>query len=958
LRIFPSPIIQGELFAKPMKKDRGLTYFCYQSSILRCIFPAVYILLNLVLCCYQTAHASIDDATASRKYLGSLRLSENPLRIQSKPSITSEPERAVMEDEEYRYDITTSDPDPDEALTITAPEMPRWLRFEDNGDGTANLSGTPENEDVGIFEITIVVEDKSAEKDEQEYSLEVINTNDTPVITSEPLIEGTVEDGYEYYITFEDIDVGDVAKATLISSLPPGFQFINISGSNTAVLRGAQGNIEVGEYEVIIAVTDLAGSSVEQSFTMIITEGNRSPEFVSEPKVVAVVGSEYTYNIQVEDPDAGDVIIITCGTLPPWLTFTDNGDGTATLAGIPGPGDVGFVSISLTAKDNSTPTPGNAGQIFTLEVIESIHAPEITSTPVETIEEDAYYQYNIVATDLDEGDILRISAQDLPDWLNLNDLGDGKALLSGIPRNADVGSVTVTLTATDLAGNKNIQTFTINVINTNDDPSIASDPVISVLAGETYSYTIIVLDQDPDDKITISVSGLPSWLSLEDNGDGTAVLTGVPGLSEVGIYEISVMATDMAGANATQVFSVEVIERNFPPEITSEPVTSAELSAEYVYAFTATDPNEGDQLLILFTASPGFLSLIDNGDGTANIVGVPQLSDLGIHQVEIRVEDSEGAFVLQSFQIEVFDPSLLVNDPPVITDFDLTSDEDTPLAFTSDDFLDNFNDPDGDEALSIYIEQAPDNGTLFLGGTELSAPASFPATEINSLVYIPLADYNGPDHFNWNADDGEFKAETNARVNIGVLPVNDPPEDLTLSKSTVEEGQPAGTVIGTLAAVDVDVSDNHTFRFATDNTGDVDAFDISGDQLTTGIVLDYSIQKSFEITIIGDDGNGGMVEESFVIRVLPSETAFLQNGITPNGDGLNDTWAIEGLENCSDCLVEIFNRWGQKIFHSIGYEQKWDGTFEGEELPTGTYYYVIDYKNEKPPRKGAISILR
>jgi gliding motility-associated-like protein len=83
-------------------------------------------------------------------------------------------------------------------------------------------------------------------------------------------------------------------------------------------------------------------------------------------------------------------------------------------------------------------------------------------------------------------------------------------------------------------------------------------------------------------------------------------------------------------------------------------------------------------------------------------------------------------------------------------------------------------------------------------------------------------------------------------------------------------------------------------------------------------------------------------------------------GFTPNGDGDNDTWQLDFLSKYPDCRVEIYNRWGQMVFDSDGYLEAWDGTFEGEDLPVGTYYYVIDLGREdiSKPLTGPITILR
>ncbi len=73
---------------------------------------------------------------------------------------------------------------------------------------------------------------------------------------------------------------------------------------------------------------------------------------------------------------------------------------------------------------------------------------------------------------------------------------------------------------------------------------------------------------------------------------------------------------------------------------------------------------------------------------------------------------------------------------------------------------------------------------------------------------------------------------------------------------------------------------------------------------------------------------------------------YIYNGITPNGDGDNDVWAIDGIESFPKNNVSIFNRWGQKVWEQSGYNNKdvvWKGTnSKGKDLPDGTYFYIVN----------------
>jgi gliding motility-associated-like protein len=91
------------------------------------------------------------------------------------------------------------------------------------------------------------------------------------------------------------------------------------------------------------------------------------------------------------------------------------------------------------------------------------------------------------------------------------------------------------------------------------------------------------------------------------------------------------------------------------------------------------------------------------------------------------------------------------------------------------------------------------------------------------------------------------------------------------------------------------------------------------------------------------------VEETTRIRVVDL--------FTPNGDGVNDTWLIEFLDNIGAYKLQVFSRGGLEVFYSENYTSNWDGTTKsGKKLPDGTYYYII--KTDSQEFKGAVTIKR
>ena len=83
---------------------------------------------------------------------------------------------------------------------------------------------------------------------------------------------------------------------------------------------------------------------------------------------------------------------------------------------------------------------------------------------------------------------------------------------------------------------------------------------------------------------------------------------------------------------------------------------------------------------------------------------------------------------------------------------------------------------------------------------------------------------------------------------------------------------------------------------------------------------------------------------------------------TPNGDGTNDNWEIGNMDRFPNAIVEVFNRWGQRVFISIGYNFPWDGTRDGTPLTEGTYYWVIQLNNSNVEvsntQTGYVAIIR
>ncbi len=279
------------------------------------------------------------------------------------PGFTSAPADSAIEDADYSYNVVAADPDPGDVLTITGT-LPGWLILTDHGNGTATLSGTPGNSDVGSHNVDLTVTDAAGLNDTQTFTIRVTNVNDPPTFTSSARSTATEDTAYSYSISVSDVDAGDSLSLT---GIHPGWLSLTDHGNATATLAGTPGNAEVGSHPVTLRVTDQAGAFAEQSFTLTVANVNDPPVFTSTPPSSVGEGNPYSYAVHASDPDAGDSLAIT-GVTPLWLTLTDHGNGTATLDGTPTAADVADHAVELTVTDAAGLA---AGQTFTLTVTAS-----------------------------------------------------------------------------------------------------------------------------------------------------------------------------------------------------------------------------------------------------------------------------------------------------------------------------------------------------------------------------------------------------------------------------------------------------------------------------------------------------------------------------------------------------------------------------------------------------------
>jgi gliding motility-associated-like protein len=112
-------------------------------------------------------------------------------------------------------------------------------------------------------------------------------------------------------------------------------------------------------------------------------------------------------------------------------------------------------------------------------------------------------------------------------------------------------------------------------------------------------------------------------------------------------------------------------------------------------------------------------------------------------------------------------------------------------------------------------------------------------------------------------------------------------------------------------------------------------------------------------TVTATNASGCSETQTFTLTVLEDyEKVKATNILSPNNDGYNDKWKIDNIDFYPNNEVKIFDKAGRLIYSKKGYDNSWDGTFNGTALAEGTYYYIIDFGTNRRAFRGFITIVR
>ena len=812
--------------------------------------------------------------------------------INRPPVISGAPAAQVAEDSNYSFTPAVSDVDVYDTAAFSIVNAPSWASFDTT---TGALTGTPDNDDVGVTSgIVITVTDSAgAQVSLAAFSITVGNINDAPVITGTPAAQVDEDSNYSFTPSVSDVDAGDTAAFSIVNA-PSWASF----DTTTGTLTGTPDNDDVGVTSgIVITVTDSASAQASlAAFSITVGNTNDAPVITGTPAAQVDEDSNYSFTPSVSDVDAGDTAAFSVVNAPSWASFDTT---TGALTGTPDNDDVGVTSgIVITVTDSASAQASLAA--FSITVGNINDAPVITGTPAAQVDEDSNYSFTPSVNDVDAGDTAAFSIVNAPSWASFDTT---TGALTGTPFNADVNVTSgIVITVTDSAGAQaSLAAFSITVSNTNDAPVITGTPAAQVDEDSNYSFTPAVSDVDAGDTAAFSIVNAPSWASFDTT---TGALTGTPVNADVNVTSgIVITVTDSAGAQASlAAFSITVSNTNDAPVAVADSYTLNEgdsLSTTGVL-INDSDIDAGSVITAVLVSNVNHGSLMLNSDGSFTYThdDSETISDNFTYKANDTLLDSNTVTVTLSINPE--------NDAPLANDDTLSVNEDAVVQIA---VLDNDIDSEGFLlASSTSIMTAPSNGATRLN------------TANGVITYTPDVNFNGSDSFTYQVSDGEGVTSNVATVSIVVVAVNDAPvmsndiqttnEDVAilidvLANDTDVDGDTVSTVIidtqpnngsVTIENDKVNYQPNSNFEgtdsftyYAQDSTGAIGnaatvTINITGDNdlpraVNDSAITDEDTPVSIDVLANDSDVDGGIDSRTVSMIGAPSQGSININSV-------------------------------------------------------------------------------
>jgi len=683
----------------------------------------------------------------------------------------------------------------------------------------------------------------------------------------------------------------------------------------------------LGETVATIAATD-ADEGVNAEIEYNITNGNTEGKFAidSNTGVVTIAQAlDYeitqSYTVEVTASDKGTLTMSDVTNVS--ITVNDVNDNAPVFQATPYTASIAedagtstsVATVSATDDDSGVNsqlsfsiTGGNTGNVFQIDG----NTGEITT--IGALDRETTSSYNLEVTATDGG--TPVLSQTSTVAVTITDINDNAPVFTGTPYSVEVNE----------AATAGALIFTINA--TDADEGTNADVLYSITSGNTNGD--LTIDANTGE---ITVNNALDRETLDN-------------------YSLEVTATDQGTGNLNSqvMVSITVTDANDNAPVAGDDAYETDEDTELQIAAAGVLTNDTDEdLNTILTAAivdqPSHGSLTLNAGGSFTYI--PDADYNGADSFTYRANDGNANSNTAMVSITVN----AVNDAPAVS---TPANQEIAINTSSELMSFTIGDVDSDVNVLDVTVSAVDNNLLPISGISLAGNAGD-----RELVLTPATDKTGTTEVIITVSDGDKETETT--FILTVYPVNVAPADIALSNNTFIESIGPDEFIGSFTTKDENTDDHHVYDLvAGEGDDDNDLFYIEQGDLLTNAAYDYEIDSVLSIRVRTTDRWGETFEKVFELSLIadPELELSIPTAFTPDHDGENDVWEIDNIKPHPNAVVKVFNRNGHTLFSSIGYDKEWDGTYNGKELPFGTYYFIIDL-NDKSSRtyKGTVMII-
>ncbi|WP_440876382.1 putative Ig domain-containing protein [Thalassotalea sp. PLHSN55] len=635
------------------------------------------------------------------------------------------------------------------AITTTLLDLPSngTVTLEENGA----FEYTPAEGFMGVDTFTYTANSVSSE--ESAVALVKITViNNRPMDLTIDNTQGAFGKYFEAKVSATDSD-----EDALTYAIVAGPSWLSISGSD---IVGWPIEDDIGEVNLTLSAND-GIEGIEQSFVLTIAEAaNNPPTDIAISANTAVENIEFTATVSALDAD-GESLAYSLANEVLWLTL--EGD---QLKGTPMTRDIGVHALQISVTDKEQTVTSN----LSITVAANQAPTAITISETKAIQGHSFTAL-VSATDFEE-QALEFTLEGDNSWLTLNE-----SELTGTPSASDVGTSNITVSVSD--GTSVVkQSFAVTVTE-NTAPHGISLSNNTTVEGVAFSAQVSAVDTE-NDSLSYSVSGLPTWLTFDEN---SLVISGTPENTQadelVGDYPITITVADGINSAVSQSVTITVTaaENSAPTGLTFSPL-AAIIDEAYTGTASATDA-DNDTLTYTFDTQATWLT------GSSNtLIGTPATA--GDFVVTVTASDGKES-ISANFTISVTELA-----PPNTAPFNLmidNTDAQHGKVFTG---TLSATDSDGD-AISYSIANQSGN------------PVWYSIANGNTLTGTPSASDVGANTITIEMSDG-INAASSETITINVA-ANNAPSDLVVDNLNATQDQ---AFSANLSATDLD-GDNVSF---------------------------------------------------------------------------------------------------------------------------------------------------